>query len=277
VTAADTSPPSRAPAFGRAGIALAALGRFSRGRIAFALAVCALAFGVLREAPLASSWRRPVRAEFRRALRQAVAGGLLTTMVAAALVGIAMINQALLWLDEVGQERLIGSILIAVLIREVAPVIVGLIVLGRSGMAAAAESGGLQLRGQIHMLTAQGIDPFLIVVLPRALALALGSYTLGVVFVIAAMGIGVIVGNLAGGVAMSFWEFFATVLGAMEPADFIIFPAKMLVIGLLVALTSTLTGLTAQPGDDAGALLPRAFVRGTLAIMLVTVALSLAL
>jgi phospholipid/cholesterol/gamma-HCH transport system permease protein len=127
------------------------------------------------------------------------------------------------------------------------------------------------------MLTAQGIDPFLIVVLPRALALALGSYTLGVVFVIAAMGIGVIVGNLAGGVAMSFWEFFATVLGAMEPADFIIFPAKMLVIGLLVALTSTLTGLTAQPGDDAGALLPRAFVRGTLAIMLVTVALSLAL
>jgi hypothetical protein len=49
------------------------------------------------------------------------------------------------------------------------------------------------------------------------------------------------------------------------------------VIGLVIALTSTLSGLTARPGDDASRLLPRAFVRGTLSIMFVTVALSLAL
>jgi phospholipid/cholesterol/gamma-HCH transport system permease protein len=277
MTTADTSSARRDLDPGRAGIALAALGRISRGLMAFALAICALALGVLREAPLATSWRRPVRAEFRRALRQAVAGGLVTTLVAAALVGIAMIDQALLWLGQVGEEGLIGSILIAVLVREVAPVIVGLIVLGRSGMPTAAETGGLQLRGQIHVLAAQGIDPFLIVVLPRAVAMALGCYTLGVVFVVAAMAIGVVIGNLVGGVAMSLGEFFATVVGAMEPADFIVFPAKMLVIGLLVALTSTLTGLTARAGDDASRLLPRAFVRGTLAILIVTVALSLAL
>jgi phospholipid/cholesterol/gamma-HCH transport system permease protein len=277
VTAADTSAEPRLRGLGRAGAALAAIGRISRGLASFALTVSALGFGVLREAVQVSSWRRPVRSEFRRILRQAVAGGLVTTMVAAALVGIAMIEQALLWLGEVGQEKLIGSILVTILVREVAPVIVGLIVLGRSGMAAAAEIGTLRLGGQIDTLAAQGIDPFLIVVMPRALALALGCYTLGVVFVIAAMGIGIVLGNLAGGVAMSLWEFFSTVLGAMEPADFVVFPAKMLVIGLVIALTSTLSGLTARPGDDARLLLPRAFVRGTLSIMLVTVALSLAL
>ena len=77
---------------------LAAVGRTTRNRATFALTICALGFGVLREVPLRSSWRRPVRAEFRRMLREAVAGGLATTMGAAALIGIAMVYQALLWL-----------------------------------------------------------------------------------------------------------------------------------------------------------------------------------
>jgi hypothetical protein len=69
----------------------------------------------------------------------------------------------------------------------------------------------------------------------------------------------------------------STVLGAMEIRDFVIFPTKMLLIGLLVALTAALTGLSARHGEDAGRLLPRAFVRGTMAIMLTSVSLSLAI
>jgi phospholipid/cholesterol/gamma-HCH transport system permease protein len=256
---------------------LAAIGRVTRARASFTLTICALGLGVLRELPLRSSWRRPVRAEFARALRQAVAGGFATTMVAATLIGIAMVYQALIWLGAAGQVGLIGSILVTILVREVTPVIVGLIVLGRSGMTAAAEISALQLGGQIHMLTAQGLDPFLLLVLPRAAALALGAYTLGVMFAVAAMAIGFIVGNLAGGAVMSLWEFSSTILGAMQPRDFVIFPAKMLLMGLLVALTSALTGLTVRRGDDIGRLLPLVFVRGTLAIMLTSVALSLAL
>jgi phospholipid/cholesterol/gamma-HCH transport system permease protein len=277
MTATDTAPPRRASGLGWARHMLATIGRVTRARAAFVLTICALGFGVLQEIPLRSSWRRPVRAEFARTLRQAVAGGLVTTLVAAALIGIAMVYQALFWLGAAGQEGLIGSILVTILVREVTPVIVGLIVLGRSGLAAAAEIGALQLGGQVHMLTAQGLDPFLFLVLPRVAALALGSYTLGVVFAGAAMAIGFIAGSLAGGSTLSPWEFYSTVLGAMAAADFIIFPAKMLTIGLLVALTSALTGLLARRGDDAERLLPRAFVRGTLAIMLTSVMLSLAI
>jgi hypothetical protein len=49
------------------------------------------------------------------------------------------------------------------------------------------------------------------------------------------------------------------------------------VIGLLIALTSTLTGIATRGGDEANRLLPLAFVRGTLAIMLTSVALNLAI
>jgi phospholipid/cholesterol/gamma-HCH transport system permease protein len=275
MTAAEA--PNGTPGLSRVRSLLAAIGRVSRARASFMLAVGALGFGVLREVPLPSSWRRPVRAEFARALRQVIAGGLATTLVAATLIGIAMVYQAMFWLGAAGQERLIGSILVTVLVREVTPVIVGLIVLGRSGMAVAAELSALQLGGQVHTLTAQGLDPFLLLVLPRAAALAIGTYTLGVLFALAAMTIGFIAGMVAGSAAMSLWEFMSTILGAMEVRDFVIFPTKMLLIGLLIALTAALTGLTARRGEDAGRLLPRAFVRGTMAIMLTSVSLSLAI
>ena len=261
----------------RARAALAAIGRVSRLRVSFALLICAQAFGVLREIAYPSSWRRPVRAEFARVLRHTVVGGLATTMVAAALIGVAMVYQALFWLGAAGQERLIGSVLVTILVREVTPVIVGLIVLGRSGLPAAAEIGALQLGGQVRMLTAQGLDPFLLLVLPRGAAMALGAYTLGVMFAAAAIAIGFIAGSLAGGPAMSPWAFASTILGAMEPRDFAIFPVKMMMIGLLVALTSGLTGLMAQHRSHADRLLPLAFVRGTVAILLTSVSLSLAI
>ena len=216
-----------------------------------------------------------MRAEFARILRQSVIGGLVTTIFASALVGVTMVYESLFWLGEAGQERLIGSILVTLLMREVAPVIVGLIVLGRNGIATAAETSMLQLGGRLRQLEAQGIDPFLFVALPRTVALAAACYTLGVVFILAALAIGYLIANLAGGVVMSVWQFFSTVLGAMRPGDFVVFPLKMLTIGLLVALISVLTGLTASGSDPADSVPTRSFVRGTFAILLTSVTLSL--
>jgi phospholipid/cholesterol/gamma-HCH transport system permease protein len=255
--------------------ALAALGRFSRAQVQFSLAVLALSSGVFSELPLPSSWRRTVRAEFGRVLRRAVTGGMTTILVAAALIGLAIVYGTLFWLKEADQDRLIGSILVTVLLRQVAPVIVGLILLGRSGIVVTAEIGTLQLNGGVRLLAAQGIDPFLFLVLPPAAALAVASYTLGTLFVMAALTIGFIAGNLLGGVTMSVWAFFEVILQGMQPSDFVTFPAKMLIIGLLIALVAVLTGLSGLPGDDVSTLLPRAFVRGTLAILLTSVVLGL--
>jgi phospholipid/cholesterol/gamma-HCH transport system permease protein len=223
-----------------------------------------------------TSWRRPVRAEFSRSLRQAAGGGLATTVVAGGLVGVAMVYQALFYLGEIGEERQAGSILVSVLVREVAPVLVGLILLGRSG-AATAEVSVLHASGQLRSLSRQGVDPFLLLVLPRAVGFAIASYTLGVVFVATSLAVGFTVGRVGGDVLMSSWEFSSTVLGAMRPTDFLIFPTKMLAIGMLVALTSVLTGLEETDRDGPFGRLPRTFTRGTLAIMLTSILLSLAI
>src|SRR5205823_6790974 len=136
--------PVRAP-LERAGWALAYIGRPVRPPIDFVMMLAALAFGVAREALRPATWRRTVRGEFHRALRQAVGGGLSTTLVTAALIGLVMVSQALYWLGQAGQLELIGPVLVTVLVREVAPLLVGFILLGRSGVVVVSEIGELQI------------------------------------------------------------------------------------------------------------------------------------
>lgn len=238
--------------------------------------LAALTWGVVSEAVRPSSWRRTVRAEVRRTLVQAAVGGLTTTVVTAVITGLAMVTETLYWLGVAGQRQLAGTILVTLLVREITPLLIGLILLGRSGTVAVEEVGALQRGGQARALAAQGIDPFLLLVLPRALALALASFTLGVVFAFTALVVGFVSGSLLGAVSGSLGSFLDRALAAMQAADFVVFPAKMVVIGLLVALTACLTGMGARPDQDTARLLPLGFVRGLVAIMVASLVLSLA-
>jgi phospholipid/cholesterol/gamma-HCH transport system permease protein len=253
---------------------LAGIGRETRRRTKFMLLLASLAWGVVRAVPWPSSWRRTVRFEFRRALRQAIAGGLSTVLITAALIGVLMVYQALYWLGAAGEEGLIGSILVTILVREIAPVLIGLILLGRSGMVVLSEIGRLGMGGHLRALEAQGLDTFHLLVLPRACALAIASFTLGILFILAALVTGFVAGSLLDAVHMTVWTFFDRVLLALHVRDFIIVPTKLVAIGLLITLTVGLTALTAGPKDDIAHLLPRGFARGVLMIMIVSLALS---
>src|SRR5262249_43018653 len=144
----------------------------------------------------AKGWGGRVRCEVRGGLRQGIAGGLSTVLITAVLIGVLMVYQALYWLGAAGEEGLIGSILVTALVREITPVLVGLIVLGRSGMVTLSEIGRLQIGGQVYALEAQGIELFQLLVLPRACAFAIATFALGIVFVVTALVTGFVVGSL---------------------------------------------------------------------------------
>lgn len=256
--------------------ALAAVGRFGRARVGFPLMLAAGSWGVLREAVRPLSWRRTVRQEFKLAMRQATGGGLATIMVTASLAGVGMVYEALYWLGVAGQAQLTGSLLVTVLVRELTPLLVGLILLGRSGMLTVTELGTLQAGGQIRAMIAQGIDPFLLLVLPRTLAFALSSFTLGIVFAATALVFGFVVSGAIGSVQDSLWTFLDRVLGAMTVRDYWVVPVKLLTIGFLVGLSSCLTGLGAQEDDDLSTLIPRGFVHGILVVMIASILFTVA-
>jgi phospholipid/cholesterol/gamma-HCH transport system permease protein len=255
---------------------LAWLGRATRRRLHFVLTLASLSGGVVLEAGRWRAWRRPVRAEFWRSLRVALAGGLIATIFVAALIGIGMVFQALYWLRIAGQEDIAGTILVTVLLREVTPLLIGIILLGRSGTVILSELGNLQISGQGRAIGALGVDPFLLLVMPRGIASALAAYTLGIVFLLVALVVGFVAASLLGALSGSLWTFLDSILRATVPIDFIIFPVKMLAIGLTVATTAALTALTVHEGDSIGRLIARGFMRGMLVIMVMSGLLSLA-
>jgi phospholipid/cholesterol/gamma-HCH transport system permease protein len=255
---------------------LARIGRAVRVRSSFLLKLAALSWGVIYELIRIRSWRRTSRAEFWRILRQATVGCLATTLVTASLTGLALVAQAVSWLELAGGEELEGSLLVSVLVRELTPLLIGMVVLGRCGTVAVVELSSLRTGHSVGALASQGLDPVLLFIVPRTMAFAWASFTLGVFFVLTALAVGFVAGSLLGQVRESVWMFADHVLNSTQTSVFVIFPVKMLAIGALVGLTTCLTGLTARPGDGAPALLPRGFTRGALAILFTSLVLSLA-
>jgi len=254
--------------------ALGALGRVTRHKTRELLWLLALTASVFAEALRPDNWRRPVRAEFRRSLRQAAGGGLLPVTLTAAITGFGMVYQALYWLAFAGQDSIAGRVLVDALIREVAPLLVGLILLGRSGMFLLVEIGAMQSGGQVRALAGLGLDPFRLLLLPRAIALAAAAFSLGIVFVAVALACGFVTGTLFGVVRNGPLGFLDTVLSAMQARDFLVFPAKLVLIGALVALTGALTALATPAGAPPATMLPLGFARGVLAVLVASILLT---
>ena len=254
---------------------LAGLGRATRRQVHFTLLLGALSFGLFREVVQPHAWRRTVRAEFGRLLRQSLSGGLSTVLVTAALIGVALVNQTLYWLNQIGQENLIGSMLVNGLVRGIGPVLVGLILLGRSGMPMVAQLVGARTGGQVHAMEALGLDPFLLLLLPRAFALAIASFTLTVIFIAVALLTGFVADTLLQSSTVTFGAFLGRMEKALVLTDVVVFPIKASGIGHLIALTAGITALEGHRRAGTADLLPQAFVRGILVILTFNVALTL--
>ena len=232
---------------------------------------------VLSAATRPTTWRRPVRREFLRAMHQAGVQGVRATLVIGVLIGLAMVYQALYWLQAAGQTGLLGRVLVLVLVREIAPLVAGLIIVGRSGLPMLIHLEELRAGGQLRMLEAQGIDPFLLLVVPRILAFALSCYCLSMLLLTTALLVGYFTGHAVGAVEISLYAFFDTLLRAMAPAVYLLLPVKTLAIGFAVGVTCALPVLTAVGSSDIGRLTAIGFVQAVLAVFVVSGAVSVML
>jgi phospholipid/cholesterol/gamma-HCH transport system permease protein len=234
------------------------------------LLLAGLAYGALAEALSAPAWRRPVCAEFLRSLRAAALGGLPAMLVTAALIGLAMVYQALYWLEAAGERDLVGQVLAVVLVRELAPLLVGLILIGRTGTASLIELGAIRAGGPYQALEAMGIDPFRFLVMPRSLALALAGFALTMLFLAVALLTGFLAGSALGAVHLTLYDFLDEVLHAMGPGTYALVPLKSLAIGFAVGLVCCATALrSADAAADMARLMPRGFLRAVLATLLI--------
>src|SRR5437867_5053360 len=84
--------------------------------------------------------------------------------------GAVLALQSGLTLDQFGARPVVGRLVSASMIKELGPVLTGLMLTGRVGSGIAAELGSMVVTDQINALRALGTDPIRKLVVPRMLA-----------------------------------------------------------------------------------------------------------
>ncbi len=111
-------------------------------------------------------------------------GSLSVVLLTGFFTGAALALQSGMTLDQFGARSLVGRLVSASMVKELGPVLTGLMLAGRVGSGIAAELGSMMVTDQISALRALGTDPVRKLVVPRFLA---GIFMAPVLTVIADM------------------------------------------------------------------------------------------
>lgn len=161
-------------------------------------------------------------------------------------VGMVLGLQGYNTLVRFGAEESLGAVVGLTLIRELGPVMTGLLVTGRAGSAKSAEIGAMVATEQLDGLRMMSVDPIHFVVMPRAIALTVVMPLLSALFTVCAIFGGYVIGvqllGIDGGSYVSSLESAVTFRD-----DVLQSLVKALVFGLLVAVIATYRGYTSAP------------------------------
>jgi len=194
----------------------------------------------------------------------------------AAFVGISVVVQLTFWTGEAGQSQLLGPLLVAVVARELGPVLINLIVIVRSGSAMTTELGVLKINGEIRALEAEGSDPFLHFVMPRVLGMAVSTFCLTIVFILVAFASGYLFAAWMGKGSSDLLLFVDTVSGAVQPKDIFNILAKSILPALFASASCCIGGLGVGKSDTEIPLATqRALTRSVAGLFVISAGISL--
>jgi phospholipid/cholesterol/gamma-HCH transport system permease protein len=97
-------------------------------------------------------------------------GSLTVVLLTGFFTGAVLALQSGMTLDQFGARPFVGRLVSASMIKELGPVLTGLMLAGRVGSGIAAELGSMMVTDQINALRALGTDPVRKLVVPRVLA-----------------------------------------------------------------------------------------------------------
>ncbi|MDR3157697.1 MAG: ABC transporter permease [Zoogloeaceae bacterium] len=204
----------------------------------------ALSAGFLCRHPKSIPWK-----EFSANIFRAGVEALPVSALVGFLIGITISYLSALQLKAFGADIFIVNILGVGIIRELGPVLVAVLVAGRSGSAMTAQIGVMRVTEEIDALAAMGVSATLRVVLPKVAALVLVMPLLVVWSCMAA---------LLGG-ALAAWKeldlsvvyFFSALPDAVPIANLWIGLCKGVLFGGLISIIACHFGLHVRPNTES--------------------------
>ena len=191
--------------------------------------------------------------------------------------GMVLALQAAVQLQTFGATMYIGRLVSASMIRELGPVLAGLMVAGRVGSGIAAQLGSMKVTEQIDALNTLGTDPIKKLVTPRVLASLIMLPVLTIINDLVGIVGGNIIAKLMFGLPTSFywrtvWEQMAAdgFTFRYVPNDFLQGLSKPFVFGGIISITACYYGLNTTGGTEGvGTSTTRTVVAASIAILIV--------
>lgn len=162
--------------------------------------------------------------------------------------GVVIALQSAYQMQRLSAEIYVASLVALSMVRELGPVITGLVVAGRNGASISAEIATMKVTEQIDALESLATNPISYLALPRFIAFLLALPILTVYSnLIGIMG-GFVIGTTKLNIGIN--QYLRLTVEALKPRDIYSGITKAIVFAILISLLSCREGFNAQGGAE---------------------------
>jgi phospholipid/cholesterol/gamma-HCH transport system permease protein len=195
-------------------------------------------------------------------------GSLTVVVLTGFFTGAVLALQSGMTLDQFGARPFVGRLVSASMVKELGPVLTGLMLAGRIGSGIAAELGSMVVTDQINALRALGTDPIRKLVVPRVLA----GFFMAPILTIIADTVGMLGGWLIAVLQLRVASsvYWNSVVDGLYPDDAWMGLIKPFCLGYVIVTIGCYVGLRTHGGTQGvGRSTTRAVVAASVAVIAV--------
>jgi len=175
-------------------------------------------------------------------------GSLPIVVLIGLFTGAVLALQTSSTLQQFGSLSLTGQLVSLSMVRELGPVLTGILVAGRNASGMASELGSMKVTEQIDAMRAMGVDPTKKLVTPRVTATVIMLFFLSIISDLV---------GLVGGWFISYFllgldsnQYWTTAYQALRFGDVFMGLSKPVVFGFIIASIGCYYGVTAKGGTQ---------------------------
>lgn len=207
-----------------------------RARLRFAHAALTAAVSVPR------SLRAQVRVQTAEQLWRCGVRQLPIVALLGLALGLLVVGQAVTLLQQVNAQYYMGTVMVAVVMRELGPLLTVFLLAARAGTATVVELGALRLSGRADRVAEVGVRALCELVVPRLKALVVATFCLTIYLIFIALATGYVVAFMQG-VPLPLAAYCGQLADALHWMDFVLVGLKAALFGAVLAVVSCYHGL----------------------------------
>jgi phospholipid/cholesterol/gamma-HCH transport system permease protein len=227
-------------------------------------------YSFLAARSLANLFRRPIYLADMMEQADVIGFGSLPIVLAACFfTGAALAMNSASSLSRFGAQTLIGQLVSIGIVRELGPVLAGLVVAGRNASGMASELGSMIVTEQIDAMRALGTDPMKKLVTPRVVS------TIFMLFFLTILGdlLGLIGGSVVSSLLLGLdsHQYWSNAWQSLVHQDVMMGLAKPVVFGFIIATIGCYYGMSTKGGTQG---VGRATTEAVVAAMILIIAVD---